>query len=58
MGHDRLSIQDFERLSSRVSRRTLQRDLRVMVDKGLIIEKASSPIDPPKIYILARKLSG
>lgn len=56
--HGRVSIQDFERLSSRVSRRTLQRDLRVMVDKGLIIEKASSPTDPTKIYILARKLSG
>ena len=40
--HGRVSIQDFERLSSRVSRRTLQRDLRVMVDKSLIIEKASS----------------
>jgi len=45
-------------LSSRVSRRTLQRDLRVMLDKGLIIEKASSPTDPTKIYILAGKLSG
>lgn len=55
--HGRVSIQDFERLSSRVSRRTLQRDLRVMVDKGLIIEKASSPTDPTKIYILAGKLS-
>jgi len=29
-----------------------------MVDKGLIIEKASSPTDPTKIYILAGKLSG
>ena len=30
----------------------------VLVDKGLIIEKASSPTDPTKIYILAEKLSG
>lgn len=56
--HGRVSIQDFERLNSRVSRRTLQRDLKAMVDKGLIIEKASSPTDPTKIYILAGKLSG
>lgn len=56
--HGRVSIQDFERLSSLVSRRTLQRDLKAMVDKGLIIEKASSPTDPTKIYILAGKLSG
>ena len=56
--HGRVSILDFEGLSPRVNRRTLQRDLRVMMDKGLIIEKASSPTDPTKIYILAGKLSG
>jgi len=56
--HEGVSIQDFERLSPRVSRRTLQRDLKAMVDKGLIIEKASSPTDPTKIYILAGKLPG
>lgn len=56
--HGRVSIQDFERLSPRVSRRTMQRDLKTMVDKGFIVEKASSPTDPTKIYILAEKLSG
>lgn len=56
--HGRVSIQDFERLSPRVSRRTLQRDLKAMVDKDLIVEKASSPTDPTKNYILAGKLSG
>lgn len=55
-GH--VSIQEFERRSPRVSRRTLQRDLKAMVDKGLIVEKASSPTDPTKIYILTAKLSG
>jgi Fic family protein len=55
--HGRLSIQDFERINPRVSRRTLQRDLKVMVDKGLITERASSPTDPTKNYILAEKLS-
>jgi Fic family protein len=56
--HGRVGIRDFDRLSPRVSRRTLQRDLKAMVDKGLIIEKASSPTDPTKIDILAGKLSG
>jgi len=56
--HGRMGIQDFERICPRVSRRTLQRDLKAMVDKGLIIEKASSPTDPTKIYILEGKLSG
>jgi DNA-binding HxlR family transcriptional regulator len=50
--HGRMSIQDFERLCPRVSRRTLQRDLKLMVDKGLVAEKASSPTDPTKHYIL------
>jgi Fic family protein len=55
--HGRVSIQDFERLSPGVSRHTLQRDLKALVDKGLIAEKASSPTDPTKNYILAEKLS-
>ena len=50
--HGRVSIQDFERFSPRVGRRTLQRDLKAMVDKGLVIEKASSPTDPTKYYVL------
>lgn len=56
--HGRVSIQDLERLNSLVGRRTLQRDLKAMVDKGLIMEKASSPTDPTKIYILAGKIYG
>jgi len=56
--HGRVSIQDFERLSPRVSRRTLQRDLKAMIDEDLIVEKASSPTDPKKIYILAGKRFG
>ena len=48
-----LSIQDFERICPRVTRRTLQRDLKSMVDKGLVAEKASSPTDPTKHYVLA-----
>jgi len=50
--HGRLTIQDFERLCSRVTRRILQRDLKVMVDKGLVAEKATSPTDPTKHYVL------
>jgi DNA-binding HxlR family transcriptional regulator len=35
-----------------VNRRTLQRDLKAMIDKGLISEKASSPTDPTKHYLI------
>ena len=34
--HGRLTIQDYERLCPSVTRRTLQRDLRSMVEKGLL----------------------
>jgi len=50
--HGSLNIQDFERLCPRVTRRTLQRDLKLMVDKDLVAEKATSPTDPKKHYIL------
>jgi len=50
--HGRLTIQDYERLCFEVNRRTLQRDLKAMIDKGLIFEKATSPTDPTKHYLI------
>jgi Fic family protein len=50
--HGSLNIQDFERLCPHVTRRTLQRDLKLMVDKGLVAEKATSTTDPTKHYVL------
>lgn len=50
--HGSLNIQDFERLCPRVTRRTLQRDLKFLIDKDLVAEKATSPTDPTKQYIL------
>lgn len=37
-----ISIQDFERLYPQVSRRTLQRDLKALVDKGLLISEGAT----------------
>jgi DNA-binding HxlR family transcriptional regulator len=51
--HGSLNIQGFERLFPHVTRHTLQRDLKSMVDKGLVAEKASSPTDPTRHYLLA-----
>ncbi|NLD38642.1 MAG: Fic family protein [Desulfatiglans sp.] len=34
--HDRLTIQDYEELCPNVSRRSLQRDLKIMIEKGLL----------------------
>ncbi len=51
--HSKLTIQDYENLCPEVNRRTLQRDLKSMVDKGLVAEKSSGPTDPTKHYVLA-----
>ena len=53
-----LSIQDFEHLFPEVNRRSLQRDLKAMIEKGVLIEKATSPTDPTKRYVLMKGTPG
>jgi Fic family protein len=50
--HGSLNIQDFERLCPGVNRRSLQRDLRAMIEKGLVAQKSTSPTDPTKRYVI------
>jgi Fic family protein len=50
--HGSMTIQDYERLCPEVNRRSLQRDLKAMINKGVILEKATSPTDPAKRYLL------
>lgn len=52
----RLTIQAFEALCPGVNRRTLQRDLKALVEKGLIVEKGSGPTDPTRHYSLAESI--
>ena len=40
--HGSLTIQDFERLCPDVNRRSLQRDLRAMVEMGLLVSEGST----------------
>jgi len=40
--HGRLTIQDFERLCPDINRRSLQRDLKVMVDMGLLVSEGAT----------------
>lgn len=56
--HGSMKIQDFEILCPKVTRRTLQRDLKVLMDKGLINEKATSQTDPTKRYLLVSLIDG
>ncbi|NLI79979.1 MAG: Fic family protein [Candidatus Riflebacteria bacterium] len=52
--HRRLTIVEYEGLVPDVNRRTLQRDLKVMIEKGLIRETMSSPTDPNRSYEIAK----
>jgi len=53
-----LTIQEYEELLPGASRRSLQRDLRALVEKGLLAEKATSPTDPTKHYALRKDVTG
>ncbi len=51
--HGSLTIQDFERLCPDVNRRSLQRDIRAMIEQGIVEEEATSPTDPGKRYVFS-----
>ena len=55
--HGRLAIQDFERLCPGTNRRTLQRDLKALVEKGLFAKAGTAPTDPTRHYRLAEGLT-
>lgn len=46
----RLTIQELEALCPGVNRRTLQRDLKALVGKGLRAERGTGPTDPTRHY--------
>jgi len=54
----RLTIQELEALCPGVNRRTLQRDLKSLVDKGLFVERGTGPTDPMRHYRLAQEVLG
>jgi Fic family protein len=52
----RLTIQELEALCPGANRRTLQRDLKALVAKGLFDEMGSGPTDPTRHYRLAESI--
>lgn len=52
--HGGLTIQEYEALCPDTNRRSLQRDLRDLLEKGLLTEQGASPTDPTKRYSLGR----
>jgi DNA-binding HxlR family transcriptional regulator len=49
-----LTIQEFEALCPEVNRRSLQRDLKGMLDKNLIMEVGTGVTDPTRHYVLTK----
>ncbi|MEM8993509.1 MAG: Fic family protein [Acidobacteriota bacterium] len=49
--HSRVSIADLQLLFPEVSRRSLRRDLKAMLDAGLLRESGSGPTDPSRHYV-------
>lgn len=49
--HGSLTIRNFERLCPNVNRRLLQRDMRAMIEQGIVEIEATSPTDPGKRYV-------
>ena len=48
----KLTIQDFEAICPDVNRRSLQRDLKGLLNKDLILEVGAGPTDPTRQYVL------
>ena len=54
MQNGKLTIQNFEDIYPEVNRRSLQRDLKGMLDKELILEIGAGLTDPTRHYILSK----
>jgi predicted HTH transcriptional regulator len=49
--HERLTIQNFEQMCPEVNRRSLQRDLKGLVENGMLREVGAGSTDPTRHYI-------
>ena len=52
LAHGKLTLGELESIFPDVNRRTLQRDLKAMLDKELLREVATGPTDPNRHYVL------
>ncbi len=51
----RLQLRDYERLAPDVERRTLQRDLKALIQKGILAESGVGVTDPNRAYVLSKE---
>ncbi len=54
MQHGKMTIQDFGTICPDVNRRSLQRDLKDLLDKELINEIGTGATDPTRYYVMAK----
>ena len=55
MENGSLTIQGYEALCPGINRRSLQRDLKAMLDCGVLAEAGTGPTDPARRYTLGKK---
>ncbi|NLX14361.1 MAG: hypothetical protein GXY44_12000 [Phycisphaerales bacterium] len=55
MEHGSMTIQDYQALCPGINRRSLQRDLKALLDNGVLTEAGTSPTDPTKRYTLGER---
>jgi len=48
--HGKMTIQDFEAQCPNANRRTLQRDLKALVDKEMLQDRGTAATDPNRVY--------
>jgi len=56
--NEALTLADYERICPGANRRTLQRDLKSFIAKGLLDEWGTSPTDPTRRYTLTESVLG
>jgi len=55
LDHGKVMISDLEKLCTGTTRRTLQRDMKQLIEKGVCLEIRSSPTDPTNHYVLSKE---
>ncbi len=58
MEHGKVTIREYEALCPGMNRRTLQRDLKALVEKRLVTERGTGPTDPSRQYRAGEVLRG
>jgi cell filamentation protein, protein adenylyltransferase len=54
LAHGKLTLSELQRSFPEINRRTLQRDLKAMLGKGLLRELGTGPTDPNRQYVLGK----